>query len=108
VIQDNKEQLRGSQSPRNFEIKLHTMPHHRVRKYELYLHPSQKWLGGEASRGGGDQTPVRASLGDVRSTTGGKGEAVAAIEREFGAGERNCLNGQPYPALIYSIAMPTR
>jgi hypothetical protein len=74
VIQDNKEQLRGSQSPRNFKIKFHTIPHPRVRKYEVYPHPSQKLLGGEASQGGEDQILARAGLGDVQSTAGSEGE----------------------------------
>jgi hypothetical protein len=87
VIHDNKEQLGGSQSPINCEIKINTMPHPRFRKYELYPHPLQKWLGEEASRGGGDQNPASASLGDGRSSADGEGEVAAAAERTRAGGK---------------------
>jgi hypothetical protein len=80
------------------------MPHPRVRKYELYPHPSQKWLGEEASRGGGDQVLARADLGDGRSTAGGRGRGGGGGRREkLDQMERNYPTRQPYPDLKYVV-----
>jgi hypothetical protein len=87
VIQDNKEQLRGSQSPRNFEIKFHTIPHPRVRKYELYPHPSQKRLGERLP----EEEETKLRRGPALGTAGAPPVARERWrwwrqEREFGAG----------------------